>query len=975
MENFILADANGAADFVIEKEAFSGVKKIAGIVQNDLFLVSGKKSTLVEVEENPAVNRPCVFVATLGKSRILENLQSQNKINVQQLAGKNECYGWFFVNDLFGNGTKSPSLVIAGSDKRGTIYGLFKISKLMKVSPYVNWAKIMPPKSQTVQITDGDLEISAPPAVKYRGFFINDEWPAFGTWATRNFGGVNAKLYAGVFELLLRFKGNYLWPAMWASCFACDGPGLESAELADELGVVMGLSHHEPCLRHGEEYSHVRGKDSIYGDAWNFWTNKDGITRFWEDGLKRNGHLENVITIGMRGERDSTILQNATLKDNIDLLKDVIKTQHRLIKENVNANLAEVPRMLALYKEVEPFFYGDENTEGLKEWAELDDVILMLCDDNHGYLRTLPDEKMRAHPGGYGMYYHFDYHGDPVSYEWTNSTDITEVWEQMTTAYEYGIRDLWIVNVGDLGLQEFPLNFFMDLAFDYKDWGLNGSKIGKNVKESYTKNWVNFNFAHYLNEESRNLLCGVLNRYTKLSHNRRPEHLSAEIFSPCHFNETERLLRAWQKIESDLDKVCGNLSANCPDADFFKFLVTYNVLATANLHKIWLYTGLNHYFASRGLIIANQMAQKAEECMERDSVLAKDLDSAQNGMWYGFSHAKHIGFKHWNSEERQNPVLHKVLPNADPMLVCGIADKCDYTQGGDWTAKTLVLDMQKKGGVYAGDFYLACCGNGETAYQIEWNDKNILIEENAGGKICGALNAETSLKVFTVTCSAENAEKYLVSGNVPQICVTGPEGKPKIALNFAPPLYAVQNAEDFSAIHNCGEAKAMQIAGLGRDSDGIKFAPLTTDFSALAEQSRPYAEYTFSFAQNEENGVLQFYLLPTNPFISGQNLQLCYSVNGGAMQKCNILPEVYVVGHTEEWCEGVMNHVRIVQVNAALKNGENKVRFYASSPGLVLEKIVAAKSAGIIPSSYYGAQTELQKEQFFQLKAEINAEK
>ena len=253
----------------------------------------------------------------------------------------------------------------------------------------------------------------------------------------RHFGGVNAKMYEGVFELLLRLKGNYLWPAMWASCFAEDGPGLESAELADELGVVMGLSHHEPCLRHGEEYSHVRGKDSIYGDAWSFISNKEGITRFWRDGLKRNGHLENVITVGMRGERDSTILgANATLKDNIDLLRDVLKTQEQLIKEEVNEDLTKVPRMLALYKEVEAYYYGDEKTPGLKEGCdELEDVILMLCDDNHGYLRSLPDEKMRRHPGGFGMYYHFDYHGGPISYEWINSTYLPVVYMLTNTIY------------------------------------------------------------------------------------------------------------------------------------------------------------------------------------------------------------------------------------------------------------------------------------------------------------------------------------------------------------------------------------------------------------------------------------------------------------------------------------------------------------------------------------------------------------
>lgn len=286
-------------------------------------------------------------------------------------------------------------------------------------------------------------------------------------------------------------KGNYLWPAMWTGRFAVDGPGLLSADLADELGVVMGMSHHEPCLRHGEEYKYLRGKDSIYGDAWDFRSNREGITRFWEDGLKRNGMYENVITVGMRGEFDSTILgENATLQDNIDLLRDVLVCQNQLIKKYVNEDLDKVPRMLALYKEVEPFFYGDENSVGLIGSEELEGVTLMLCDDNHGNLRTLPDDSMRNHKGGYGMYYHFDYHGSPVSYEWVNSSSLHKTWEQMTNAYEFGIRDLWIVNVGDIFSTEFPLSFFMSMAYDYDKWGI--SNI--NSAADYTKYFVNTNF-------------------------------------------------------------------------------------------------------------------------------------------------------------------------------------------------------------------------------------------------------------------------------------------------------------------------------------------------------------------------------------------------------------------------------------------------------------------------------------------------
>ena len=201
--------------------------------------------------------------------------------------GKNEVFVPGHRRSL---GRIEKALVIAGSDKRGTIYGLFHLSEMLGVSP----CQLVGGQAATKEeflLADGYKYLSKEPSIRYRGFFINDEWPAFANWCLKHFGGFNAKAYEHVFELLLRLKGNYFWPAMWSARFYDDGPGLANAELADELGVIMGTSHHEPCLRQGEEYRYLRGKDSIYGDAWNFRTNKEGITRFWEDGLKRAASL------------------------------------------------------------------------------------------------------------------------------------------------------------------------------------------------------------------------------------------------------------------------------------------------------------------------------------------------------------------------------------------------------------------------------------------------------------------------------------------------------------------------------------------------------------------------------------------------------------------------------------------------------------------------------------------------------------
>ena len=387
--DYIISSAklkNKDIEIVCGSDTLSGVRKIAAKVSGDIKAVFGAAPAVVE-------SSGCKYPIIVGLTG--DKLIKEAGVDTSDIDGKREVY----KIEVIGS-----SLVITGSDKRGTIYGLFKLSEMLGVSPFIDWLDVKPPKMSTFKIPSDYCMVSKEPSVKYRGFFINDEWPAFGNFCMHNFGGFNAKMYEHVFELLLRLKGNYLWPAMWAEIFPDDGPGLANAELADELGVVMGMSHHEPCLRQGEEYKHLRGPKSIYGDAWNFLKNEKGITRFWEDGLKRSGKFENVITVGMRGEADTAIMgKDATLKDNIDLLRKVLKTQNKLIRKYVNKDLDSVPRMLALYKEVEPYFYGDEKTPGLMGDPELDGVTLMLCDDNFGNLRTVPTPEMRGHRGGYGM--------------------------------------------------------------------------------------------------------------------------------------------------------------------------------------------------------------------------------------------------------------------------------------------------------------------------------------------------------------------------------------------------------------------------------------------------------------------------------------------------------------------------------------------------------------------------------------------
>ncbi|MDE5891325.1 MAG: glycosyl hydrolase 115 family protein, partial [Acetatifactor sp.] len=435
---------------------------------------------------------------TVGKSPLAEALEQAGLLDLSQVRGKREVYliRKLSASQLCQLKAQAEVLsgleelwLVCGSDKRGTIYGMFALSEYIGVSPLCFWGDAEPASNPDAELGDDIQTISKEPSVRYRGFFINDEWPCFGNWTCGHFGGFNADAYEHVFELLLRLKGNYLWPAMWSASFPIDGPGSANEELADIYGVVMGYSHHEPCLRASEEWDKVRGPETKYGNEWNFYTNEQGLLNYWEEALKRSGKYENLITIGMRGERDTSMLgEQATVEENVNLLKDIIRKQRALIAENVERE--NPPQLLALYKEVEAYFYGDEHVQGLKDWEELDGVICMLCEDNFGQMRTLPTPEVRGRKGGWGMYYHFDYHGGPISYEWVDSTPMAKTWEQMCMAYEYGIRDAWIVNVGDLKFHEVPLSYFLALAYDYDKWGYGN----KESYREYTRLWAEKNF-------------------------------------------------------------------------------------------------------------------------------------------------------------------------------------------------------------------------------------------------------------------------------------------------------------------------------------------------------------------------------------------------------------------------------------------------------------------------------------------------
>jgi len=671
---FVFFDNAPSVTYLVSEDDYEGVKRIAKVHTEDFEAVSGTLPSLLiyktdaKLPDNLTADADgkirVVIAGTLGHSSLIDRLCASFPQITDGVSGKREVYRMTTLTAPVDG--IDEALVIAGSDKRGTIYGIFKLSELFGVSPWIWWADVKPETRSELSLPVENLNfISKEPSVRYRGFFINDEWPSFGSWTTGMFGDFNAQMYDKMFQLLLRMKGNYLWPAMWSASFPLDGPGLGNVELADIYGVVMGESHHEPCCRASEEWDKVRGVDTVYGNEWNFYTNREGLLRYWDEALARNSKYETMITIGMRGERDSSMLgDHSSLQQNIDLLKDIITEQNKLIKKNVNEDLSKVPRLLALYKEVESYYYGDENTTGLIDFEELDDVTIMLCEDNYGNMRTLPPKELRDRKGGWGMYYHFDYHGGPISYEWVNSTPLTKVWEQMSMAYDYGIRDVWIVNVGDLKPQELPLNYFMDLAYDFETYGT----TAPNTTHAYIQNWVDKQFPFAKEQGLTDDITAVLEGYTRINGMRRPEAMNQNVYPADRGNEAALMLQRADEIITLANSVDREIPTESYDA--FWQLVYFPAVASMTVQRMSLLASLSVQSAQEHSKLANSYASAVAEAIALDKELVAYYNTKlSNGKWKGMMSSKHIGFQSWNDERWFYPVTANYTPVSGAKLL------------------------------------------------------------------------------------------------------------------------------------------------------------------------------------------------------------------------------------------------------------------------------------------------------------------
>ena len=918
---FTLFDTVATAPVVTDPADFAGVIRAAGDLRADLARV-GAPSTQAD-------GRRPILVGTLGRSPLVDSLVAAGRIDVSDLAGKWES----FVIATLDHPTPDydQALVIVGSDKRGSIYGIYELSRQIGISPWHFWADVPAPRRERLHVTPG-RHASGEPKVKYRGIFINDEAPALRNWARQHFGGFNQAFYAHVFELLLRCKANYLWPAMWLPvAFNADDPG--NPRLADEYGVVMGTSHHEPMMRAHHEW------ERFGGGAWNYETNGDKLREFWRGGIERMGGFESLVTIGMRGDGDEAMSEHTA----VPLLQKIVRDQRAILSEVLGKPASAIPQVWALYKEVQDYYDKGMRVD--------DDILVLFADDNWGNIRYLPRPEDLKRPGGYGMYYHVDYVGAPVSYRWLNVSQIERIWEQMTLTYEAGVRDLWIVNVGDIKPMELPMSFFLDLAW-------NPEAVGADDLPRYYARWA----AQQFGEEHAPAIAEMLALYTKYNARRTHEMLAPDTYSIANHREADRVVEDYNRLAASARALHERLPAERRPA--FVQLVLHPVEASANLLEMYVAAGKNAYYAERGAVSANHYADRVRELFAHDAELTRRFhQDLLDGKWNHMMSQTHIGYTSWaHPPLNRMPAVSYVQPLEKAELGFFLEHGGQPRWGwldveADWS---FVHDLPTADRVNDQRHYVEIVNRGRAPldYTITAREDWISLSQSGG-------TIRFDEKVF-VRIDWEKAPRGRATGTL-DLSGAGQSYSIRVPIRNETPAVAghVENqgviaieADAFDRASQAPDARWITVPNLGPTGSGLTITPSTAPSRPPGAMS-PCLEYTFTLLDGASIAV-ETHVSPTQNFRPGDGIKFAVAIDGEPPRIININEgeEVPDWKYAAWWQKSVADHIKIKRSShGRLDAGTHTLRVWMIDPGVVIQRFVI--DAGGLRPSYLGPPPSL----------------
>jgi hypothetical protein len=931
--DFDLVRRGRAADVLVSSEDFKVVQIAANDLAADVERLTGVQPAVRT--EASGLSGPVVLVGTLGKSPLIDRLAREGRLDEKLLRGRWESFLITTVSDPLPGVRRG--LVVAGSDRRGTAYGVYELSQAAGVSPWHWWADVTPRRRSELYVAAG-LRRAGPPSVKYRGVFLNDEDWGLQPWAAKTFepetGDVGPKTYARLFELLLRLKANTVWPAMHEVTRAFNADP-RNRETADDYAIVMGSSHAEPMLRNN--VSEWKAKPEEY----NYLTNPEGVRRYWEARVRENGRFENLYTLGMRGIHDSAMQGPKTSAERVKLLEQIFADQRVLLARYAGTDVTQVAQVFVPYKEVLADYRGGLKVPG--------DVTVVHTDDNFGYIRSFPtEEERRRRPGGFGVYYHVSYLGRPLSYLWLETTPPALVWEEMSKAYQSGARQFWVLNVGDLKPAEAATEFFMQMAWDASRW-----RRGR--LPDFLRGWARREFGAGVAEET----AAVMDEYYRLAFARKPEHLQwhmpgepyrpSELTHDDYGDEAQARLDAYDSLEARVSRLY--ISIPAPLRDAYYELVVYPVRGAALANRRAFAAEKAAAYALQGRASAAEWARRAGEA---ESLMDEETrfynEKLASGKWRHIM-SREMKPGQWTSMRSTPPPVPEGLkvPEAAGLGVA-VEGRHEPLREDEGEAALPALDVYTRGARFIDIFnkgrapspWVARAGEGwiklSRARGNLGEDARVLVSvdwERApkGGRFTGSVEVEGAGERRTV--------------KVPIFNPASP--RPEELKGFVESGGVVSmEAEHFTSKTDRAGAAWEVIPGLGRTGDSVAVFPedapsVEPGRAAREATALEYRLHLFHAGEFE----LIFYLLPTHPLRDARGLRFAFGFDGAVPRGVEADAGVEVT--SKQWAQNVLSATTKTSATVRLEAGAHVLRIYMTDPGVVLDKIVL-NTGGLRPS-------------------------
>jgi hypothetical protein len=938
---FTLSAAGTSTTLCISSKDFPGVIRALTDLKSDIGKVTNYQPTIC-FDKLPH-QKEVVIVGTLGKSAVIDQLVKKKKLDVSKIAGKWEAFSIQTVEKPFPGIDKA--LVIVGSDKRGTIFGIYDLSEQIGVSPWYFWADVSIDHKDALYVKPGTY--TQHPSVKYRGIFINDEAPALTGWIKEKYGmakfspnspvgkdvaNYGHEFYTRIFELMLRLKSNYLWPAMWNNAFNEDDA--ENPRLADEYGIVMGTSHQEPMTRAQQEWD--RRYYTTIGH-WDYNKHPETMENFWREGVRRNKNYENVVTMGLRGANDSEM--SGDLKANIAMVENIVHKQQKIIGKEMNPDISKVPQLWCLYKEIMDYY-----NEGMKV---PDNITLLWADDNWGNLRRLPTQDERKRSGGSGVYYHFDYHGGPRSYEWINTNPIAKIWDQMSLAKQYGADRIWIVNVGHFKGYELPTEYFLNLAWNTDQW------TNSNINE-YTRLWVTREFGSIYATE----IADIISKYTKFNGRRKPESLSPETYSLINYREAESIVEEYTRITAKAEAIYAKLPLEKRDA--FYQIVLFPTKASSLVNDLYVTAAKNSLYAKQKRASTNDMAAQTRALFQADTALMNNYNKVYaNGRWNHFMDQTHLGYTSWMPPKTNSLAAIKLteIQAPDSALLGVTVEGTEEIWPGS-TEKALLPEFD----VFSGcQHYIEIFNRGKTAfeYNISTNVPWLMFTENKG----------------TIQNKDKRIEVNLIASQLPKgksegtITIGGAGKEVSIAVKAFNPTdvnkenlkgfvesggYVSIEAEHFSKNISQSERKWLKVENYGLTLSGMRATAPANALAATIGKDAPCLEYPVCLF-SKDTAQITLITSPLLNYMPGRDIKIAVSFDDEAPRYITNVPDKYKIEYSNaDWVQSVLNQARSCKTKLTIsKPGYHTLKVWMIDPGVVVEKILI--NMGGLKPSYLGA--------------------